>query len=89
MSRALSRNRLDRPEMTRRTMEPAQRTAARVARFSYLFALVTVVFAQFGIHDRLIVEGNAAETARNIIAHRPLFRISIACDLIARRGETF
>jgi hypothetical protein len=41
-----------------------------------------VVFAQFGIHDRLIVERNAAATARNITAHERLFRISIACDLI-------
>jgi hypothetical protein len=41
-----------------------------------------VVFAQFGIHDRLIVEGNAAETARNIMAHERLFRIGIACDLM-------
>jgi hypothetical protein len=39
------------------------------------------VFAQFGIHDRLMVEGNAAETARKIMAHERLFRIGIACDL--------
>jgi hypothetical protein len=41
-----------------------------------------VVFAQFRIHDRLIIEGNTTETARNILAHERLFRISIACDLI-------
>ena len=41
-----------------------------------------MVFAQFGIHARLFVEGNAAETARNIMAHERLFRIGIACDLI-------
>jgi hypothetical protein len=55
--------------MTRRTIDPAQQTAARVAGSTYVFTLATVVFAQFGIHDRLIVEGNAAETARNIVAH--------------------
>jgi len=81
MSTAPSSNRLDRPEVARRTIEPAQQTAARVAGFSYLLTLVPVVFAQFGIHDRLIVEGNAAETARNIMAHERLFRIGIACDL--------
>jgi hypothetical protein len=53
--------------MTRRTIDPVQQTAARVA--GSVFTLATVVFAQFGIHDRLIVEGNAAETARNIVAH--------------------
>jgi hypothetical protein len=71
-----------RPETTRRTIELAQQTAARVAGFTYLFALAAVVFAQFGIHARLFVEGNAAETARNIMAHERLFRIGIACDLI-------
>jgi hypothetical protein len=86
MSTAPSSNRLDRPEMTRRTIEPAQQTAARVAGFTYLFTLATVVSAQFRIHDRLIVEGNAVETARNIIAHERLFRISIACDLIYCAG---
>jgi len=66
MGTASSSNRLDGPEMACRTIEPAQQTAARIAGFTYLFTLATVVFAQFGIHDRLIVEGNAAETARNI-----------------------
>ena len=58
-----------RPETTRRTIEPAQQTAAKVAGFTSLFALAAVVFVQFGIHARLFVEGNAAETARNIMAH--------------------
>jgi hypothetical protein len=71
-----------RPETTRRTIEPAQQTAAKVAGLTYLFALCAVVFAQFRIHARLFVEGNAAETARNIKAHERLFRIGIACDLI-------
>ncbi len=65
------------------TIDESQRKAAKVAGFTYLFTLATVVFAQFGVHNRLIVEGNAAETARNIMAHERLFRISIACDLIS------
>jgi len=86
MSTAASSNRLDRPEMTRRTIEPAQQTAARVAGFTYLFTMATVVFAYFGIQARLIVVGNAAETARNIMAHERLFRINIACNLIYSAG---
>lgn len=82
MSTASSSNRLDRPEMTRRTIEPAQQTAARVAGFAYLITFATVVYANFGIHDRLIVQNNAAETGRNILAHERLFRIGIAGDLI-------
>jgi len=56
--------------------------AARVAGLSYLISLVIVVCVNFGIHDRLIVEGNAAETARNILAHEQLFRIGIVGDLM-------
>jgi hypothetical protein len=48
--------------------------------------MATVVFANFGIHARLIVAGNAAETARNIMAHERLFRIGIACGLIYGAG---
>jgi hypothetical protein len=37
----------------------------------------TVVYVNFGIHDRLIDVNNAAETARNILANERLFRIGI------------
>jgi Domain of unknown function (DUF4386) len=40
-----------------------------------------VVYAQFGMQDRLIIDGHNAETAANIMAHERLFRISVACDL--------
>ena len=64
----------------------SQRKAARVAGFAYLLTMATVVFANLGIQDRLIVRGNAAETARNIIAHERLFRVAIACELIYCAG---
>jgi hypothetical protein len=44
--------------------------------------MAIVVLAKYGINIRLIVPGNAAETARNIMAHETLFRIKIACNLI-------
>src|SRR6266581_2384090 len=68
--------------MTISGIDESQCKAARVAGFTCLFTMATVVFANFGIHERLIVAGNAAETARNIMAHERLFRISITCDLI-------
>ena len=61
--------------MTISTIDDSQRTAARVAGFTCLFTMAIVVFANFRIHERLIVAGNAAETARNIMAHERLFRI--------------
>ena len=44
--------------------------------------MAIVVIANYGINFRLIVPGNAAETARNLMAHETLFRINIACNLI-------
>jgi len=63
------------------TIDEAQRKAARVAGFTYLFALSAVIFANFGIHDRLIVARDAAQTARNILAHEQLFRAGIALGM--------
>lgn len=63
-------------------IDDSQRKAAKVAGLAYLITFACVVFAQFGIHDRLTVAGNAAETARNIVSHELLFRIGIASDLI-------
>ena len=58
-----------------------QRNAARVVGAVYLFGFVAI-FNQFYVRGRLIVEGNAAETARNIIAHERLFRLGTAVDLV-------
>ncbi|MBI1807160.1 MAG: DUF4386 domain-containing protein [Ignavibacteria bacterium] len=44
--------------------------------------MAIVVVANYGISFRLIVPGNAAETARNIMAHETLFRLNIACNLL-------
>jgi hypothetical protein len=73
-------------KMTIGSIDESQRKAARVAGFTCLFTIATVVFASFGIYSHLIVAGNAAETARNIMAHERLFRINIACDLIYGAG---
>jgi hypothetical protein len=67
--------------MTISPTDQSQRTAAKVAGFAYLITFATVVYVNFGIHDRLILENNA-ETVRNILAHERLFRIGIVGDLI-------
>ena len=72
--------------MTISTIDESERRAAKVAGFSCLFTMAIVVFANFGIHERLMVAGDAAATARNIIAHERLFRIGIACGLIYGAG---
>ena len=72
--------------MTTSPIDNVQRAAARVAGLAYLITFATVVSVNFGIHDRLIVGDNAAETARNILAHEQLFRIGMAGDLIYCAG---
>jgi hypothetical protein len=68
--------------MTRGTLDESQRKAARVAGFALLFAIAIVAVANYGISFRLIVPGNAAQTARNIAANAFLFRVNVACDLV-------
>jgi hypothetical protein len=63
-------------------IDESQRKAARVVGFTFLFAMMIVVVANYGINFRLIVPGNATDTARNIMAHETLFRINIAGNLI-------
>ncbi len=72
--------------MTISAINPSQRKAAKVAGLAYLITFATVVYVNFGIHDRLIDVNNAAETARNILAHELLFRIGIVGDLIYCTG---
>jgi len=68
--------------MTIGTIDESQRKAARVVGYTFLFAIAIVVVANYGIIFRLVVPGNAVDTARNILEHETLFRINIACDLI-------
>lgn len=68
--------------MTTSAIDDSQRKAARIVGFTYLLALVFAVFAEFYAFDQLIVSDNAAETARNIVAHERLFRLGIASNLI-------
>jgi hypothetical protein len=43
---------------------------------------VIVILANYGIAFKLIVPGNAVDTARNILTHQTLFRLNVACNLI-------
>lgn len=63
-------------------VDESQRHAAKAAGLAYLVTFAIVVYVNFGIHNRLMVPGNAGETARNILAHEQLFRLGILGDLI-------
>ena len=67
--------------MTTSPIDQSQRTAAKVAGFACLFAMAIVVFANYALLNPLIVPGNVAETAQNIVAHETQFRLSLACNV--------
>ena len=67
--------------MTINTIDESQRKAAKVAGLSGLFAVAIVVFANYALLNPLIVPGNAAETARNLVAHETQVRVVATCFL--------
>lgn len=72
--------------MTVSTIDDSQRTAAKVAGLAGLFTMVIVVFANYGLLNPLIVRGDPAQTARNIMEHQQAFRIAVTCFLIYSAG---
>jgi hypothetical protein len=68
--------------MTISSIHDSQRSAARVVGVAYLFAMAISIFAESYVGGRLIVPGDAAATARNVVAHERLFRFGIASSLI-------
>ncbi len=55
---------------------------ARITGVIYLLYFLTAVFGEFFLRG-LVVSGDAAGTANNIMAHQPLFRLRLATGLIA------
>jgi hypothetical protein len=49
----------------------------------YVLTSLTAVFGEFFVLGRLVVHGDAAATANNILAHQPLFRLGFAAELIS------
>jgi Domain of unknown function (DUF4386) len=56
--------------------------AARIAGAIYLSMTFTAPFSLIYVPSKLIVRGNAAATAENILAHETMFRLSIFGELV-------
>jgi len=72
------------------TSTTSLRTAALIAGLALLTMAIAAPFAELYVFQKLIVAGDAAETARNILANQTLFRaalfgylITFICDLVA------
>lgn len=63
-------------------IDVSQQSAAKVAGLAYLISVAFVVYANFGMRGRLFVTGDMAETVQRIAAAEPLFRLSVAFDLV-------
>jgi Domain of unknown function (DUF4386) len=61
------------------SIDNSQRTAAKVAGIAGICAFVLVVFGNYVLLGPLIVPRNAADTARNILAHQTQFRVALTC----------
>ena len=68
--------------ITRAMTEMSPRTKARLAGAFYLLALLTGIFAQGFVSGRLVVPGDAAATANNILSQNGLFRLGFAVYMI-------
>ena len=70
--------------MTTRTAETLPHLYARVAGFLYLMLLPLGIFGMLYVPTRVIVPGDAAATAANILASESLFRLSVVSALMVQ-----
>jgi len=63
-------------------IDNSQRTAAKIAGVTGLLAMAIVVVGNYALLSPLVVPGNAAETARNIVSHQTQVRVALTCFLM-------
>jgi hypothetical protein len=68
--------------MMERIGETSPRFEARITGALYLLTILTGIFAQGFVSGSLVVDGDAAVTATNILMHRGLFQLGFAVYLI-------
>jgi hypothetical protein len=67
--------------MTVRTIETSPQVYARIGGALYLIIIIIGFWGEMLVRDKLIVSGDAAATAANIMSHESLWRFHIAAEL--------
>jgi hypothetical protein len=70
------------PDMPDHARGTSPQVYARVAGVIWVIVAILAPFAEFFVRQRLIVPGNVAATAENIVASQSLFRAGFASDLV-------
>src|SRR2546427_5590710 len=68
--------------MTERIAVTSPRLKARITGALYLLTILTGIFAQGFVSENLVVDGDAAATATNILTHKHLFQLGFTVYLI-------
>jgi hypothetical protein len=67
--------------ITEQAADGSARLKARIAGFLYLIVIVGGIFAEIGVRGRLVVNGDPAAMAHNIVGHELLYRLGFAAEL--------
>jgi len=70
-------------ELPERIAEASPRFKARIAGVFYLLTILTRMFVEILVRNRLVVSDDAAATATNIMAHESIWQWGFAGDIIA------
>jgi hypothetical protein len=65
-----------------RAAQTSPRTLSRIAGVFYLITIIAGMFAEVFARSKIVISGDAAATAANVLAHEALLRVAFACDVL-------